>query len=145
MAERVSQLNLNQLQENNMNRVSTIFGARAKIFLQYNGDMETLASMLSAKLSIPRFRVETDQDPPHELLGLCEALGYNIWLNYTNEHLNFQFEARIETELKFEESFNDQFYDISLWFARHVSTVCKLVSCTVEDDKIFYFKDGDDT
>jgi hypothetical protein len=127
-----------------MDRISNIFGARAKIFLQYDGNIETLASLLSTKLSIPQFRIETDQDPPHELSGLCEALGYEIWLNYAKEYPNFQFEVIIETELKFEESFNAQVYNISLWFARHVSAVCKLMSCAVDvDDKILYFKDGD--
>lgn len=126
-----------------MNSISKIFGARAKIFLQYEESIELLAQLLSARLLIPDFRIETDQDPPHELIGLCEALGYNIWLNRTEEYPNFPFEVFIETELKFEESYNDQVYDISPWFARHVSTICQLTSCTVDiDGKMLCFKAG---
>jgi hypothetical protein len=127
-----------------MNSNSNIFGARAKIILQYEGGMKALADLLSTKLLIPKFRIETDQDPPHELLGLCEALGYNIWLNYTEECPDFLFEVIIETELDHKERFNDQVYNISPWFARHVSTVCQLTSCAVDvDGKTLHFKDGE--
>jgi len=106
--------------------------------------MEALAGLLSTKLLIPKFRIETDQDPPHELLGLCEALGYNIWLNYTEEYPDFSFEVMIETELYHNERFNDQIYNISPWFARHVSTACQLTSCAIDiDGKILHLKDGE--
>jgi hypothetical protein len=145
-AIKASQLSLNQAQKINfnMNNISNIFGARAKIFLQYDGDMETLANLLSTRLLIPKLNVETDQDPPHELSGLCEAFVFNIWLNNSEEYPDFAFEVFIETKLKFEESFNDQVYNISPWFARHVSTACQLISCAVGiDGKILCFKDGE--
>ena len=127
-----------------MTSISNIFGASAKIFLQYDGDIEVLADTLSKGLLIPDFYFKSDQDPPHELQGLCETLGYEIWLTYTKEYPGFAFELMIETELQLEESFNHQFYNISPWFARHVSTVCHLISCTVNiDGKILYFKNGE--
>ena len=121
-----------------------LLGARAKIYLDHSGDIEEIAYLISSRLLIPEFRIESDQDPPHGLSGVCESLRSNIWLNYFNDDKDFHFEVTIETELNFEESFNDQVYNISLWFARYVSEACELTTFATDiDGKNVYFKNGE--
>lgn len=98
-----------------------IFGARAEVILRFDGELETLATKLSEGLIHVPFEVGPRDEPPHDLVGSCEALGFEIWLEQTSFG---NYRLRFETEHCLEESFNDQMYDLSLWLARYVSSIC---------------------
>ncbi|MBV7530994.1 hypothetical protein [Chitinophaga sp. sic0106] len=61
-----------------MNR---IFGAKAEVFIDYKGEINVLSEKLSKGLILPDFRVENREEPPYDLTGSCEALGFELGLN----------------------------------------------------------------
>jgi hypothetical protein len=101
-------------------------GAKAKVYLKYEGSIEEVAKVISKCLILPDFWFKTDQDYPHDVNGLCEALGFSIWLNKLSDDNDFDYILEIETNLCLEETFNNLLCDISPWLAKYVSTICKI-------------------
>ena len=101
-----------------MNKDLIIFGARAKVYLKFNDDMQSLAKRLSEDLLLPEFYFDTDQDEPHEEFGSCEALGFQLWL-VSSDLIDFSYLLEIATEHSHEEIMNDRMHDLSPWLARN--------------------------
>ena len=98
-----------------------VFGARASIVIQFDGTLEALAAMLAEKFSLKSFEIDTDMYPPHQSFAMTEALGWYAWLEEGPAKSTKEYHLLLETEELREESFSDQRYDLSPWFARMVS------------------------
>jgi len=103
-----------------------VYGARALVYLKYDGGIRSLADKLSTGLVIPDFCVETREEAPHDLVGSCEAFGLEAWLESSTEVTGFAFSFKMETEHSLEESFNDRMHDLSLWLARYIFSICEV-------------------
>jgi|SRR6267142_3357309 len=83
---------------------------------------------LSKGLVIRDFIIENREDPPHDLMGSAEALGWEIWLEKTDPIPTFKFSLTMNTEDVVKELFRGQMYDLSPWLARFVSKICNVDS-----------------
>jgi len=104
------------------------WGAKATVYLKCDKDIYDLTKTLSKGLNLPAFSIETDQDPPHEYFGICDTLGFRVWIHHEISVDNFNYVIEIKTSNAFEEMFYDRIYDISIWFANYISLVCSLES-----------------
>ena len=105
-----------------------IYGAKACVYLKYADDIHSLAAKLSSGLQIPGFQIEAREEAPHDLLGMSEVLGWELWLEQTDKVPTFQYSLRMETELSTAEIFHGRMHDLSPWLARYISSICKLES-----------------
>lgn len=120
-----------------MESLISVFGAKASIHLRYEGDLQSLAAKLSSALMLPSFKVGQREDPPYDVMGSLEALGWELWLERTNSGRSFQYSLRMETEHSLEESFNDRMYDLSPWLARYVSSILDVDALVSESRVVF--------
>ena len=104
----------------------TVFGAAARIAIRFDGTLEQLAENLAEALNLKSFNVEPDQDPPHKLIGSAEALGWEMWLEEDLENSPHRFRLRMETEHSMKEAFDGNMHDLSPWFAKLISTLCRV-------------------
>ncbi len=127
-----------------MSSFSKVFGAKARIYLKTNLDIQQLSDVLANGLMLPGINLEADEYPPHEILGSCEALGFELWLEKSTEIEGLSYLLKIETEDCLNESFNDQMHDLSPWLARYVSKICEIDSFIpyAEDQKGLLFTKG---
>ncbi|MCG8310271.1 MAG: hypothetical protein MI975_22950 [Cytophagales bacterium] len=122
-----------------------VFGAKANVYLSFNGGIQDLAKTICKGLILPPFSFDTDEEPPHNLSGTCESLGFEIWLEESKEDSRFSYRLKVETELSIEESFNDHMHDLSAWFARYISQICGVKSgiFDMEDESFVIFINGE--
>jgi hypothetical protein len=73
---------------------------------------------------LPDFQLSEREEPPHDVLGSLEALGWELWLERISVVSSYQYSLRMETEHSLDESVNDQMHDLSPWLARYVSSIC---------------------
>lgn len=122
------------------------WGAKATVYLKYDKNIYELAEILRQGLDLAGFSIETDQDPPHEYFGVCDALGFRVWLHHETSIENFDYVIEIKTSNAFEEIFHDKMHDISIWFAKYISLVCP-IKTYVYDNQLargFTFTNGKD-
>lgn len=106
-----------------------VYGVKAVVYLAYERDqINNLSKKLSNELCTGDFRIETNQEYPYELTGMCETLGFEIWLNESDLIIDYNYELRLQTSMSINEEFYDKMYDISLWLARYISLVCEIES-----------------
>lgn len=104
-----------------------IYGARAIVYIKYKGDIYSLADKLSESLIIKNLDIETDEYPPHNLVGMFEGYGFEGWLERSEGKTNdFDYVFRMETLDCFEEIAGNRMYNLSPWLARLICTLCKL-------------------
>jgi len=101
-----------------------IFGVKAEVLLKFEGELNSLADKLSDGFVHVPFEVEPREVPPYDIVGSCEALGFEIWLEEIGVKDSWQYRFRMEIEHCIEESFNDQMHDLSLWLARYITSIC---------------------
>jgi hypothetical protein len=124
--------------------MSKVFGARAKVFMRYEGEMKELSKKLSKGLILPDFLIEFREEAPYDLTGSCEALGFELWLNKTSEMDKYDFVLEMETELSYDELSLDQMHNLSLWLARFISRICDLeTSVMFENGDLIFFSTND--
>jgi len=100
--------------------------AKAKVYLNYDGDLNSLAMLLEEALALPKFYLKSDQDYPHELVAMSECLGFEVWLYECNEKEGFTHLIEFETCITVEDIDKVKSHDISRWFAKHLSIVSEL-------------------
>ena len=105
---------------------TTYFGAKALVYLKYDGEISKLAKILSDEFQLPEIYFDTDEAPPHEVFGMCETLDFELWLNKSNLFEDFNFEIQIETSMDVREGFETELFDLSPWFAKEISRRCKI-------------------
>ncbi|MFY0255165.1 hypothetical protein ACDQ55_14550 [Chitinophaga sp. 30R24] len=115
-----------------------IFGAEAKVYLNYEGDIHSLAEKLNKKLHID-ITIENREDPPYDFTGMCQTLGIEIWLNSSDKEPRYAYELELRTELRIGEFMNGQMHDLSLWLARFITMVCKVETLVLlENDEVVF-------
>ena len=67
-----------------MNKQIPIFGAKAQVNLRYDGELQALAEKLTSCLVHVPFQIENRESEPYDLIGSCEALGFEMWLEKIN-------------------------------------------------------------
>jgi hypothetical protein len=53
--------------------MSKIFGAQAKVFMKYSGEIKELAAQISKGLMLSDLTVDFSEHPPYELTGMGEV------------------------------------------------------------------------
>ncbi|TQV75825.1 hypothetical protein [Denitrobaculum tricleocarpae] len=106
-----------------MNSGDQLFGTRAAVQIRYDGSLKKLTSKLSDELFHAAFHFETDMDPPHVEFAMCEALGFEMWLNHSERTSGYNYELRMETCHCDPEIMSDRMLDISPWLARYVREI----------------------
>lgn len=94
--------------------MNNVPGAKGIAYIQYDGDITALSKLISEALYLPEFYWDTNEEPPHEIFGACEAMGCELWLNYEHEHkeYNYLLEFHTMTTKGFDPT---QQHDLSLW------------------------------
>ncbi len=116
-----------------MNSKTEIFGAKAFVYLKYDGKLRELADIISTGLMLPAFWFDTDQDPPHEETAMCECLGCELWLKQSDAIQGYTFSIQLETSHCLNESFSNQMHDLSPWLARYISEICEIESSIIAE------------
>ena len=98
-----------------------LFGARALVYLKFDGEMEELAKVLAEKMEIPEIYFDTHEEPPHDVFGLSEFAGFELWLNKSTDIEGFNFEIEIETSMAHRDRMDNVMFDLSPWFAKEIS------------------------
>lgn len=108
-----------------------MYGAKAAIRIRFESDMKTLASKLSTGLSIHEFRLEPREDAPYDIVGSNEALGFEMWLEEKNDSSGqFRFSLTLSSQDTFLETAQGRMHDLSVWFAKITSLLCR-IDCLV--------------
>lgn len=105
-----------------------VFGARAEVLISHDGSLRNLASKLTDRLFHTAFYFDTDMVPPHAELAMCEALGFEVWLNHSEKVTDYNYKLRMETSHCAPEIMNDRMLDISPWLARYVREIGEIVA-----------------
>jgi hypothetical protein len=105
---------------------TTYFGAKALVYLKYAGEISKLAKILSDEFQLPEFYFDTNEETPHEVFGMSETLGFELWLNKSIRHEGFSFEIQIETSMDVKDKFETVLFDLSSWFATEISRRCEI-------------------
>lgn len=115
-----------------------IYGANAKVFLKYRGDIYELGKKLSKAL-ITDLNITPRETEPFELVGTGEVLGFELFLNRTMLVEDYDYVFEIETEISYDELSLGQMYDLSLWLARYIFRLCDINTCAYDKDKNLIF------
>lgn len=107
-----------------------VYGARATVLINYEGDIASLANILSQALQISDFSISNNEYPPHNLIGMCEGFGWECWLEKNNTQDGFQYVFKMETLDSFDEIANNRMHDLSPWLARLIGLMCELETST---------------
>lgn len=105
---------------------SKFFGAKATVFLKFDGNLEEIAKVLSDNLFLPEFWYKNDMDPPHNLCAMTETLGFEVWLQASNDVENYNYIFEIETGMEIEDRMENEMFDLSPWFAKEISRSCEI-------------------
>lgn len=103
-----------------------LFGAKASVYLKYDGEISALAKILSDGLELPEFDIDTDMFPPHEIFGMTETLGFELWLNKSTFVKDFDYIIKIETYMDIKDDFEYEKFNLSPWFAKEITRRCNI-------------------
>jgi hypothetical protein len=95
-----------------------LYGAFACVSIRFDGDLKELSKKLALVLNLKSFDVEPSEEPPHEMIGMSESLGWEAWLKSKSGMSAFNYHLEIQTEHSFNEHFEGRMHDLSPWFAR---------------------------
>lgn len=98
-------------------------GAKAKVYLNFPGELEELSVLISSKLSLPEFRVGDSEYEPFELVASCEALGFEMWLKKHSNIEGYSYEFEMETEGLLESFSEKEMCDLSFWLAGYLESL----------------------
>lgn len=110
------------------------FGAKASVHLRYDEEITKLAKILSDDLELPEIYMDTDIDPPHEVFGMTETLGFELWLYKSTLVKNFNYIIKIETYMEVKDNFEYEMFDLSPWFAKEISRRCKIETYILDEN-----------
>lgn len=97
-----------------------IYGVKAKAYINYSETIHHLSEIIAKRMILPEFYFKTDMDPPHELVGHCEAMGFSLWLYAATTFTGFNYVLELETNSSFSEIVNGHMHDISPWLVRYL-------------------------
>jgi len=118
--------------------MTAIYGAKAKIRIRFEGNLKELSLRLSKGLGLPDFEVESREDPPYDVMGSNEALGFEMWLEeQPDSQDSFHYSLTLSSQATFLETAQGRMYDLSAWFAKITSVLCGL-DCLVAGTSILF-------
>ena len=105
--------------------INESFALKIELKIEFDGNLQELGKLLTNKLSLPDFWYDTSEDPPHVLIGYCEFFGFELEIfSYNiNEKL---YLLKVFTTDSFDEIANKRIYDLSVWYSKYISYICKL-------------------
>lgn len=103
-----------------------LFGARACILIQFDGTIDELAARLAEALNLKSFEVDVDEYPPHNRIGMAEALGWEAWLEEESVGSSRRFRLSMSTEVS--GKLFDEMHNLSPWFACLIATMCDVAT-----------------
>lgn len=109
-----------------MNIENTIIGAYAHVYLETEEDIESVAKKLTRGLLIPSIEVNFSEQPPYEKIGTSEVLGFELWLQKSDEIENCSCQLEIQTEIVSIELESIEKYNMSSFFAKMISLTCNI-------------------
>lgn len=113
-------------------------GAKASMRIRFDGDLGSLSASISKCLGIHDFRIEHREDPPYDVVGSCEALGFEMWLEELPEAQDmFRFSFTLSSQESSSRSLLAKMHDLSPWLAQYTSLVCRL-DCLVTGSSILF-------
>ena len=111
-----------------------VYGAKGVVYLKYQGNMEDLAKKIAKGMQLPEFYFKSDQVPPHEISGLNESMGFEIWLKSSSLSEEFPFLLKIETGHSDDGIMDNRMHDLSPWLARYVREICEIETDFLDTD-----------
>lgn len=103
-----------------------IYSINATLYLKSEGELVLLCNELANKLNLPEFYFKTDPDPPYELIGFVECLGFFLQVKEVVFKEMKYYSLILDSELTQIEQFTKRSHDISPWFAKVITTFCKM-------------------
>lgn len=126
-----------------MHNLQNVTGARLEVFIQYEDDLKKLGSTLQHYLDISNFRYEYREEEPYDLIGYSEVFGFEIELTYIQSRdcsQDYQFILEAFTTDSFQELFDNNMCDLSLWMARYLSLCDNVITMAKTPDKKYMQK-----
>lgn len=118
--------------------MTTLEGAKASMRIRFPGDLIALSARLSKGLEIHDFRIGHREDPPYDVVGSCEALGFEMWLEERSESEDpFRFLFTLSSQESSSSKLLGKMHDLSPWFAQFTSLVCR-IDCLVTGTDILF-------
>ena len=114
-----------------------VYGAYAKVYIKYEGNLHEIGSHLEKCLEMQAFRFENREDEPYDLLGYAEMLGFEVQLQFlkaNNKWPRYEYLFEAITTDSFDEIHRKQMHDISHWMARYIALMCKVITLAVNGD-----------
>lgn len=111
-----------------LNEKSKIYGVKASVNIEYNGNIEELCKVLSKALIGTPYSIENKETPPYDKLACYEIFGFEGWLELSNNKIEniytFSFESYsfIANEL----IDNESKHDVSLFYSKLIESLCDL-------------------
>lgn len=133
-----------------MKNLKYVTGAKLKVFIQYDSDLEQTGLILQKYLNISDFRYEQREEEPYDLIGYSEIFGFEIELRHVqsiDQWQEYPFVLEAFTTDSFQELFDGNMCDLSLWMARYLS-LCNNVTTIAENpdttsiQKFYYNNDS---
>ncbi|MDA9774044.1 hypothetical protein N9B82_03725 [Saprospiraceae bacterium] len=106
-----------------------MLGAKAKIYIKYDGELKEVGKIISKGSQIPDFWFKNDTEPPYNSTAMSEAFGFESWLSRTNSK-TWKYKFEISTMHNRVETGKTQKYDLSLWLKEYVINICKIDAIT---------------
>ena len=101
-------------------------GAKGIVYLKSKNNLSDFAKDLEKGLIVPEFYFKSDQDPPHDIVAMTEVLGFEIWLEESEDYENFNYKLTIETMMEVSEQMNMEKFDLSPWLSRFIERSVKI-------------------
>ena len=106
-----------------MKTAKNIFGVRASLRIKYTGDLKNLGEILKEGLILNSVWYKSDMEPPHEITGMAETLGFELWFYKTKEG---EFILDLETSSSIDTRYSKSFHNISEWLKEYLETTTNL-------------------
>lgn len=110
------------------------FGAKASIYIKYNGDIASLTNKIGKVFVIKDFSTEVSEWPPHNTVSSFEECGWEGWVEASEKHEGYHYIFTMETWSSHEEIMDNRMHDLSYWLAKVVSSLCNLETLVAEKE-----------
>jgi hypothetical protein len=98
------------------------FGAKATVYIKYESDLESLAGIFKNGLQLENIFIKNDQDEPFKPVAMCEVLGFEIWVQKSNEIIGFDYRMDVESYLDINDKCDFEMFDLSPWLSKYIFT-----------------------
>lgn len=102
-----------------------VFGAKAKVYIKFDGNLLALGKVISKGLQIPDFWIKDDTELPYSSTAMSEAFGFESWLKKVDDD-SWDYKFEMSTMHSTGEMFSGDMYDLSEWLRRYLEDICDL-------------------